>query len=266
MSTATSVTPATLEAPSGPRRGQSYSSPSRTQSTRSRPSAAPSSPVRANSTYSRPPPSRVEEVLPQRDYDTINTAQSTKRRSTDRPPMVRVESSKSTSSHHRSSSRSHHYQPSDVSGTTAGPSHHHHHHHHYHQPSDTSGTTAVVSQQHHHHQPSDISGTTAVVSQQHHHYQPAEISGTTATPNGGGPAPIVVPIESRHTGSSGRLGRSRTTIPAQSGNWVLGKTIGAGSMGEVKLARKVDGGEQVSEAKGNRIMLQETLIVRCRLP
>lgn len=57
----------------------------------------------------------------------------------------------------------------------------------------------------------------------------------------GGPAPLVVPGESKHKTS----GKSRTTIPAQTGNWVLGKTIGAGSMGKVKLARRVEGGEQV---------------------
>lgn len=39
--------------------------------------------------------------------------------------------------------------------------------------------------------------------------------------------------------------RSRTTIPTQSGKWILGKTIGEGSMGKVKLARKEDGSEQV---------------------
>lgn len=55
---------------------------------------------------------------------------------------------------------------------------------------------------------------------------------------------MVVPVESRHTGRSS--GKSRTTIPAQTGNWVLGKTIGAGSMGKVKLARRVEGGEQVA--------------------
>lgn len=58
----------------------------------------------------------------------------------------------------------------------------------------------------------------------------------------GGPAPLVVPGETKHKTS----GKSRTTIPAQTGNWVLGKTIGAGSMGKVKLARRVEGGEQVS--------------------
>jgi len=65
----------------------------------------------------------------------------------------------------------------------------------------------------------------------------------TTVANGGGPAPVVAPVESRHTGRSS--GKSRTTIPAQTGNWVLGKTIGAGSMGKVKLARRVEGGEQV---------------------
>jgi hypothetical protein len=69
------------------------------------------------------------------------------------------------------------------------------------------------------------------------------MTGTTAVANGGGPAPVVTPIESRHSGRSSA--RSRTTIPAQTGNWVLGKTIGAGSMGKVKLARRAEGGEQV---------------------
>ncbi|QSZ29235.1 hypothetical protein DSL72_003747 [Monilinia vaccinii-corymbosi] len=65
----------------------------------------------------------------------------------------------------------------------------------------------------------------------------------TAAANGGGPAPVVTPPESRH---AAHRGKSRTTIPAQSGNWILGKTIGQGSMGKVKLARKMDGGEQVA--------------------
>lgn len=68
----------------------------------------------------------------------------------------------------------------------------------------------------------------------------SEMSTTVA--NGGGPSPVVTPQESRH---SGRSGKSRTTIPAQTGDWILGKTIGAGSMGKVKLARRAEGGEQV---------------------
>ncbi|KJZ74606.1 hypothetical protein HIM_05956 [Hirsutella minnesotensis 3608] len=51
--------------------------------------------------------------------------------------------------------------------------------------------------------------------------------------------PQQPPVASKQT-------RSRTTIPTQSGKWILGKTIGAGSMGKVKLARKEDGSEQVA--------------------
>lgn len=40
--------------------------------------------------------------------------------------------------------------------------------------------------------------------------------------------------------------RRRTTVEAKSGVWELGKTIGAGSMGKVKLARHRDTHEQVS--------------------
>ncbi|PBP27270.1 Pkinase-domain-containing protein [Diplocarpon rosae] len=66
---------------------------------------------------------------------------------------------------------------------------------------------------------------------------------TTAVANNGGPAPVVTAQESRQ---AGRSGKSRTTIPASTGNWILGKTIGAGSMGKVKLARRAEGGEQVA--------------------
>ncbi|CAD0109180.1 unnamed protein product, partial [Aureobasidium uvarum] len=40
--------------------------------------------------------------------------------------------------------------------------------------------------------------------------------------------------------------RRRTTIDATTGHWDLGKTIGAGSMGKVKLARNKETGEQVA--------------------
>lgn len=71
----------------------------------------------------------------------------------------------------------------------------------------------------------------------------SEMSGSTAVAQGSGPAPVMASAESKNT--SNRSGRSRTTIPAKTGNWVLGKTIGAGSMGKVKLARRAEGGEQV---------------------
>lgn len=39
--------------------------------------------------------------------------------------------------------------------------------------------------------------------------------------------------------------KRRTTITTSSGQWALGKTIGAGSMGKVKLAKNLETGEQV---------------------
>ncbi|OJD27064.1 CAMK/CAMKL/KIN1 protein kinase [Blastomyces percursus] len=56
--------------------------------------------------------------------------------------------------------------------------------------------------------------------------------------------------------------KRRTTITTSSGQWALGKTIGAGSMGKVKLAKNLETGEQVAvkiiprhsteEHRGNR--------------
>ena len=40
-------------------------------------------------------------------------------------------------------------------------------------------------------------------------------------------------------------GRRRTSITTSTGTWLLGKTIGQGSMGKVKLAKNVETGEQV---------------------
>ncbi|KAK3067636.1 serine/threonine-protein kinase KIN2, partial [Coniosporium uncinatum] len=53
---------------------------------------------------------------------------------------------------------------------------------------------------------------------------------------------------SRHTAGAAAPGqpRRRTTIEAPTGTWSLGKTIGAGSMGKVKLAKNVETGEQAA--------------------
>ncbi|MCJ1403285.1 serine/threonine-protein kinase KIN2 [Xylographa trunciseda] len=60
-------------------------------------------------------------------------------------------------------------------------------------------------------------------------------SATTPTTNGGAPAQgVQAPV------------KRRTTIGAQTGQWSLGKTIGAGSMGKVKLAKNLETGEQVA--------------------
>ncbi|KAL9101461.1 MAG: hypothetical protein Q9163_003276 [Psora crenata] len=63
--------------------------------------------------------------------------------------------------------------------------------------------------------------------------------------------PVQVPTAPRMQpdasvpGSSGST-KKRTTITAQTGQWALGKTIGAGSMGKVKLAKNLETGEQVA--------------------
>jgi hypothetical protein len=72
----------------------------------------------------------------------------------------------------------------------------------------------------------------------------------TAVANNAGPAPVPQGVPDARTAASAAgaakpHGRSRTTIPTQSGKWILGKTIGAGSMGKVKLAKKEDGIETV---------------------
>jgi len=58
----------------------------------------------------------------------------------------------------------------------------------------------------------------------HHHHRSSHSRDRMATSvaNGGGPAPIVSAQESRPQGKSGK---SRTTIPAPSGTFVLGKTV-----------------------------------------
>jgi len=58
----------------------------------------------------------------------------------------------------------------------------------------------------------------------HHRHRSTHSRDTMATSvaNGAGPAPIVSAQESRQSGKSGK---SRTTIPAPSGTFVLGKTV-----------------------------------------
>lgn len=62
---------------------------------------------------------------------------------------------------------------------------------------------------------------------------PAQDSATDASQNATAPTASAQP-------------RRRTTITTPKGQWALGKTIGAGSMGKVKLAKNMETGEQVS--------------------
>ena len=179
MATTTSATPTTVERSGSTRRHHHQSTPSRSQSTRTKPSVPPS-PQRPNSSQHRSTRhGGVEEVLPQANYETSNVARTSRRsESRDRSLPSNPDSQRSATAHRRHHSR------------------------------HTSEMATVVA-------------------------------------NGGGPAAVVSAVESR---TSGRTSKTRTTIPTSTGNWVLGKTIGAGSMGKVKLARRVEGGEQVNPA------------------
>ena len=68
-------------------------------------------------------------------------------------------------------------------------------------------------------------------------------SGAAQTPSG---ARETVDAAAQASGST--TTRKRTEIDAQTGKWSLGKTIGAGSMGKVKLAKNLETGEQVTSA------------------
>lgn len=61
-----------------------------------------------------------------------------------------------------------------------------------------------------------------------------------------GPAPAQGQSDGRPSSSTHPSARRRTTITTQTGTWLLGKTIGQGSMGKVKLGRNTETGEQVS--------------------
>jgi serine/threonine protein kinase KIN1/2 len=82
-----------------------------------------------------------------------------------------------------------------------------------------------------------------------HSRHTTEMSGAaTAVANGGStpvqPSNATTAPSERPAPTSGQP-RRRTTITAQTGQWALGKTIGAGSMGKVKLAKNLETGEQV---------------------
>ncbi|KFA50921.1 hypothetical protein S40293_02435 [Stachybotrys chartarum IBT 40293] len=86
---------------------------------------------------------------------------------------------------------------------------------------------------------------------QRHPSNPPDMAPPTAAPtarNGSptGAAHGVADAPHSHASSASKPNKSRTTIPTPTGKWILGKTIGAGSMGKVKLARKEDGTEQVA--------------------
>lgn len=76
-----------------------------------------------------------------------------------------------------------------------------------------------------------------------------DMSRATTVVNGGPTsAPQTVPAmtaERPLVSSQPSVGRRRTSIATSTGTWLLGKTIGQGSMGKVKLAKNLETGEQV---------------------
>ena len=72
---------------------------------------------------------------------------------------------------------------------------------------------------------------------------------TTVANNDGAvavPTPTAARTQSAVASGSGTPVKRRTELSAQTGQWSLGKTIGAGSMGKVKLAKNLETGEQVA--------------------
>jgi len=73
-----------------------------------------------------------------------------------------------------------------------------------------------------------------------------ERQASTANSTGGGTGRHASVANSTGGGSTtDAQPRRRTTVDATTGTWELGKTIGAGSMGKVKLAKNKETGEQV---------------------
>ena len=69
----------------------------------------------------------------------------------------------------------------------------------------------------------------------------SDASTTSAMPING------VATDASRNGAQAAQPRRRTSITApKTGQWILGKTIGAGSMGKVKLAKQAETGESVS--------------------
>ena len=216
---ATSAAPAVIQPThSSSRRGQSYTS---SQSSKTQPASArsPSSsahvPQRSNSQThshthshsSQRQPHQQQQQQPQQH----NLGEVLPRRDYETSHLDDIPSS------HRSASRDGSYAPQVLTRTESARNSAHRH-------SSRSG---------HQRRSSDMTAVAPVVTNGE--------SNTPRTPATG------TDHSDRNTTSTGSSNRRRTTITGQSGQWALGKTIGQGSMGKVKLAKKVDTGEQVRD-------------------
>ena len=73
----------------------------------------------------------------------------------------------------------------------------------------------------------------------------SDMTGHTNVTTNGGPTSHPASTIAGSAATSTVPVKRRTTIDTQTGRWSLGKTIGAGSMGKVKLAKNMETGEQV---------------------
>ena len=112
-------------------------------------------------------------------------------------------------------------------------------------------------------------GTHRSTSKSGHVRYSSDMTGAVAASNGG-PTPVAASSSGRSQGDgAGRGGpppvKRRTTIETQTGEWSLGKTIGAGSMGKVKLAKNMETSEQVGLVHSMLGKLIKPLIDYCSL-
>jgi hypothetical protein len=81
-------------------------------------------------------------------------------------------------------------------------------------------------------------------------YSP-DMTGPSSTVTNGGPSSAATSTVSGAAGQPSTTPvKRRTAITTSTGQWSLGKTIGAGSMGKVKLAKNLETGEQVGGYEG----------------
>jgi serine/threonine protein kinase KIN1/2 len=86
---------------------------------------------------------------------------------------------------------------------------------------------------------------------------------TTVVSTGTTQVPVSSAVSDRPTSTAQpAMGRRRTSISTSTGTWSLGKTIGQGSMGKVKLAKNTETGEQVCQS--HHRCVSHTYM--CRLP
>lgn len=205
MSTASAAAPATVQRTHSSRRSHAYHS------------STPGQPHRTHSTSSRAPPVVLNSQRPASQYSHARPPSSGQQQFLGNVlPQRDYETSNvaEASSSRRSMSRDRAYAPAMVSRTES-----------------TRSTHRTSSRPGHGRYGSDATTASTIVAN-------------------GESTPVQTPAAAAdhaelNPSGTAQPARRRTTITGKSGQWTLGKTIGAGSMGKVKLAKKLETGEQV---------------------